>query len=212
MSFDEIEWKMAVRPEEHEEKGCIKSVIKDDFFPDLEIQGVTPRWYYKKIYHGSDEYSRRILRSKKGYDESEYFRSFVENCIDRFDQDMGFSSVDLITLIPNSNNKYYENIINVAKIVSSRLGKRFIPLFDREPGQRTGNHREDRYKDLHGKFKIKNQEQIKGGKILLIDDIRTSGISILECSEVLLTAGAKEIISLSLGTNTSNEPQQEGGV
>ena len=60
-----------------------------------------------------------------------------------------------------------------------------------------------------GKFKIINQDQIKGKKILLIDDIRTSGISILECADILLKEGAKEVISLSLGTNTSNEPPKE---
>jgi hypothetical protein len=198
--------KTIVRPEEHEEKGCIRSTIKDDFYPDLKIQAVTPRWYYKKMYHGRDEYSRKILQSKKGTDESEYFKSYVEKCIESFDGEMGFSSVDLVTLIPNSDGKYYKNIIEIVKFVSSKFNKTSSPVFNRQPGQRTGPRRENRYKDIHGKFKIIDQDQIKGKKILLIDDIRTSGISILECADILLKAGAKEIISLSLGTNTSNEP------
>jgi len=198
-----------VRPEEHEEKGCIRSAIKDDFYPGLKIQAVTPRWYYKKTYHERDEYSRKILQSKKGIDESEYFKSYTEKCIVAFDEEMGFSSVDLVTLIPNSDCKYYRTITEIVKFVSSKLNKKSHLVFNREHGQRTGSHREDRYKDLHGKFKIINQDQIKGKKILLIDDIRTSGISILECADILLKEGAKEVISLSLGTNTSNEPPKE---
>jgi len=198
--------KTIVRPEEHEQKGCVRSIIKDDFYPDLKIQAVTPRWYYKKAYHEKDEYSRKILLSKKGIDESEYFKSYVDKCIVAFDEEMGFSSVDLVTLIPNSDGKYYKNITEIVKFVSSKLGKTSHPVFNREPGQRTGSHREDRYKDLHGKFKIINPDKIKEKKILLIDDIRTSGISILECADILMKEGAKEVISLSLGTNTSNEP------
>ena len=198
--------KTIVRPEEHEQKGCVRSNIKDDFYPGLSIQAVTPRWYYKKAYHERDEYSRKILLSKKGIDESEYFKNYVEKCVTAFNEEMGFSSVDLVTLIPNSDGKYYKNILEIVKFVSTKLGKTSQPVFSREPGQRTGSHRGDRYKDLHGKFKIINQDQIKWKKILLIDDIRTSGISILECADILLNGGAKEIISLSLGTNISNEP------
>lgn len=198
--------KMIVRPEEREKEGCIRSTIKDDFYPGLNIRAVTPRWYYKKSYHERDEYSRKILQSKKGCDNSEYFKSYVEQCIIAFDKEMGFSSVDLVTLIPNSDGKYYQNMTEIVKFVSSKLNKKSSQVFNREPGQRTGSHRENRFKDLHGKFKLINGDQIEGKKILLIDDIRTSGLSILECASILLKYGAKEVISLSLGTHTSNEP------
>ena len=117
MNLDEIEWKIAIRPEEHEEKGCVRAIIKDDLYPSLEVQALTPRFYYHKKYHSQDNYSQMVLYTKEsGKDESEYFRSFVEDCINAFKDELQLNKVDIISLIPNGNNKYYSNIIGVAKI------------------------------------------------------------------------------------------------
>jgi predicted amidophosphoribosyltransferase len=208
---DLAELKVAVRPVEHEENDCIKSILQEDFYPDLKVSAVSPRWYYKQIYHESDEFSKRIIRLKKCKDETKYFEPYVKNCIDKFKSVMGFSEVELVSAIPNSNNKYYGTIINLLKIVGIKLSVDSKFVLDRKPGRRTGHHREDRFNDLHGKFKVKSGIDVENKKILLIDDVRASGMSILECSSVLLKAGAKEIISLSLGTNTSKEPPKKEG-
>ena len=76
------------------------------------------------------------------------------------------------------------------------------------PGRRKGNHRENRFQDLHEKFSIIDKKIICNKEILLFDDVRTSGISILECSDVLLKAGAKNVVSLTLGTHTSSAPMK----
>ncbi len=198
------------RPNEIESKGCIRFTIRDDYYPGLIIQGASPRWYYNKPHHGKDEYSKRLLNIKRNVDETAYFKPHIETCIEAFDDELGFSSADVISLIPNSNNEYYVNMRKIAIWISAKFNKRSFPTLRRKPGRRDGNSRENRYKDVHGKFEVIKRDDIIGKKILLIDDIRASGISILECSDVLLKSGTREIISLTLGTNTSKEPPKHG--
>jgi len=208
MNFDEIEWKIAIRPEEYEDKGCVRAILKDDLYPSLEVQTVTPRFYYHKKYHPQDKYSQIILYTKESCkDESEYFKPFVLDCVNKFKEDLKLNTVDIISLIPNGNNKYYPNIISVAKIISTLLSKPVSVIFDREDTQKNFQRdRQNRYNNLHGKFKLK-EVNVSGKTILIIDDIRTTGISILECARVLKENNALNIISFALGTNSSNEPK-----
>jgi predicted amidophosphoribosyltransferase len=208
-----IEWKIAVRPEEHQEKGCVRSIIKDDLYPDLEVQAITPRFYYHKKYHSQDEYSKILLQTKETCkDESTYFKPFILDCLNKFKNDLRLEQIDVISLIPNGNNKYYPNIIGVAEIISHELGKPIKVLFDRQPVQKSVERgRQNRYHDLHGKFTLKLND-LSGKTILLIDDIRSSGISVLECAEVLKKAGVLAVVSFALGTNNSNSPIIKGDV
>jgi len=207
-----IDWeeiKILVRPEEIEEQGCIRSKIKDDYYPDLEIEGITPRYYYHKQYRDKDEYTNRILLTKEtGEDHSAYFKPFVEDCISKFKDSMKLNTVDIITLIPNGNNKYYKTMMEVAGTISELLGKPRTILLRRQTTEKHKDRsRKSRFEAVHGHFSVDNVELVKGKTIFLIDDVRTSGMSALECSDVLKKAGATRVVTFALGTNTGDPPK-----
>jgi len=52
---------------------------------------------------------------------------------------------------------------------------------------------EARKENIKGAFLIKNEEKIKGKKILLIDDVYTTGSTLEESSRILKKAGAREV-------------------
>jgi len=54
----------------------------------------------------------------------------------------------------------------------------------------------ERRKNVLGVFSVKLPEKIQGRKILLIDDVYTTGTTMEEAAKVLKTAGAKEIIGV----------------
>ncbi len=56
--------------------------------------------------------------------------------------------------------------------------------------------RKKRLENLNDAFHIKNPEVIKGKKILLIDDIITTGTTLSICASVLKKAGAEEVRAL----------------
>ena len=58
--------------------------------------------------------------------------------------------------------------------------------------------KEQRKLNIKNVFKIKKAEEIKNKKIILFDDIYTTGSTVNECSKVLKQAGAKEITVLTL--------------
>jgi len=59
-----------------------------------------------------------------------------------------------------------------------------------------GAKREDRLAQLSGSFAVKNHRRISGRRILLIDDVLTTGGTLIAASKVLKAAGAKEVNAL----------------
>lgn len=57
---------------------------------------------------------------------------------------------------------------------------------------------EERRKNISGSFSCKNQEKILEKKILLIDDIYTTGSTMKESAKVLKKSGAKKIIGITI--------------
>lgn len=55
---------------------------------------------------------------------------------------------------------------------------------------------EERKKNVLGAFLVKNKNGIKGRRILLVDDIYTTGSTMEECARVLKIAGAKQVIGI----------------
>ncbi|MCF6292064.1 MAG: ComF family protein [Robiginitomaculum sp.] len=58
----------------------------------------------------------------------------------------------------------------------------------------------NRQKNVKGAFRVPDKylEQIKGQRIILIDDVRTSGATLEACAKTLLLAGAKQIDAITL--------------
>ena len=51
----------------------------------------------------------------------------------------------------------------------------------------------ERKSNLKGAYVIKNETEIKNKKILILDDVYTTGSTAKECSKLLKSAGAKQI-------------------
>jgi len=58
----------------------------------------------------------------------------------------------------------------------------------------TGYTREQRRTNLHGAFKVPDKARIKGHKVILVDDVLTTGATADECARVLRRAGAEQVL------------------
>ncbi|MBE6452925.1 MAG: ComF family protein [Alphaproteobacteria bacterium] len=56
-----------------------------------------------------------------------------------------------------------------------------------------------RQKNVHNVFSVKNPIAIKGKRVLLVDDVLTTGATLRECAKTLKSAGAKSVDTLTLG-------------
>ena len=55
-----------------------------------------------------------------------------------------------------------------------------------------------RYSNLRNTFKINKKLDIRGKRILLVDDVLTTGTTIKECAKALLVSKPKEIAAFTL--------------
>ncbi|MCF8024084.1 MAG: ComF family protein [Desulfobacteraceae bacterium] len=62
----------------------------------------------------------------------------------------------------------------------------------------TGLDRRQRIKNMKNAFEVKSPERVAGKKLLLVDDVYTTGSTVEECARVLDKAGAAEVYVLTL--------------
>ena len=67
----------------------------------------------------------------------------------------------------------------------------------RHTSPQTGLDGAARRKNLHGAFIVPNNSALMGKKVVLVDDVYTTGSTANECSKALLAAGAKEVCILT---------------
>lgn len=85
----------------------------------------------------------------------------------------------------------------LAKRVAMISGLREIKALRRlDQTRQLGSKREDRLAQLTGSFAVKNPLSIHGRKILLIDDVITTGGTLIAAAKILRAAGAKSVDAL----------------
>ena len=74
----------------------------------------------------------------------------------------------------------------------------FVLLRRRETPPQTQLTEEERQKNMRGAFMLNPDKSIEDKRILLIDDVYTSGATVNECSRALRRGGAPEVYVLTL--------------
>ena len=117
------------------------------------------------------------------------------------------SDFDLVIPIPLARKRLLFRGFNQSEVLAKKITQNFSwPLGQnivsrqnsRQP--QVGLRKKDRLANVRGIFKIKYpaSEFLPGKKILLVDDVVTTGATLDECAKVLTQAGAKEIWALVL--------------
>ena len=102
--------------------------------------------------------------------------------------------------IPLSRKKLKERGFNQAQEIAKELSLSLkIPLLSdvllkiKETSAQVELQGKDRQENIKGVFVCQKPDLIKSKKIILIDDVFTTGATMEECARVLKTAGAKEV-------------------
>ena len=109
----------------------------------------------------------------------------------------------LIVPVPLSKNKLRHRGYNQAELIAKELSDnvRADILFKKfhTKSQVEVKNKEERLANIVGSFEIKNPETIKGKKIILIDDVLTTGATMREAKKVLKQVGAKKVVGVVVG-------------
>ncbi|MCX5751479.1 MAG: ComF family protein [Candidatus Saganbacteria bacterium] len=114
------------------------------------------------------------------------------------------NAIDIITAVPLAQKRFKERGFNQAALLAKNIGDDLnIPyqktiLRTKETLPQFKLKREERIKNLDRAFQIITPALVKDKKILLVDDIYTTGTTLGECGKVLAVAGTKQITGLTL--------------
>ncbi|MFR3304920.1 MAG: ComF family protein [Faecalibacterium prausnitzii] len=81
-----------------------------------------------------------------------------------------------------------------------------IPLYPKALGRtRAKRHQaglpfEQRLANVAGAFRVTDTELVEGRKVLLVDDVITTGATAAACTQALLAAGAESVFAIALAT------------
>ena len=113
---------------------------------------------------------------------------------------------DILVPVPLHKKRLQERGYNQSALLAGALAvKTGIPVKDcmcrvRNTPHQTGMNREQRLHNLHGAFAVKSNTDIKGKRVIVVDDVFTTGTTIRQCAETLYKAGAVEILGATLAS------------
>lgn len=156
---------------------------------------------WSPLYY-SDTVRDSLLRFKfgglKAYAAA--YGDFLAKCIDE-----NGISCDSISWTPVSRARLrrrgYDQARLLAEHVSAKTGIPCEPLLRKRrnnPAQSSMENAEKRRENVKGVYELIPGAKPQGKRLLLVDDIVTSGATLSECAHVLRAAGAKEVSALTL--------------
>lgn len=182
------------------EKSCIKCGVNlqdlsmvCDFCKDK-------KWEFKRAVacFDFDDFTRQIIHKFK-YGNAEYLSTvlakFMVEKIEEFEFDF-----DLILYVPMSNKRKNIRGYNQGKLLADEIAKIVgKPVLDdvlfkigKTKNQASLGYNE-RLKNLRDSFVVANKELIKNKRVLLVDDVFTTGATVEEVSRILKIAKVKEV-------------------
>lgn len=122
--------------------------------------------------------------------------------------------VDLITWVPISAKRLKKRGFDQCQLLAEALSREVnipaVPLLkklrDNPPQSGIVGHAH-RKANVLGVYQVMNTQQLQEKRILLLDDILTTGATAGECARVLLTAGAQEV---HLGVVAASKQERTG--
>ena len=122
------------------------------------------------------------------------------------DQLPALDSIDLIMPVPLHTGRLREREFNQSLLLADRIGHHLclpvscVNLIRTVPSPaQTTLPRKERLKNLREAFAVTRPESIAGKRILLIDDVFTTGATVNECAKTLRKAGSSDVFALTLG-------------
>ena len=166
----------------------------------------TGLWYYKENVRTS------ILRYKF-YHHRSYAAAYGRLLAMKLQKE-GWEDTDLITWIPiaalRKFRRGYDQVELFARVTARELGQELVPTLKKirnTKPQSTLGDVSHRRANVLGAYRVPDPDLVKDKRILLLDDILTTGATASECARMLLTAGAKEVKLATIAVANHENPR-----
>lgn len=131
-----------------------------------------------------------------------YYRTLAELLVKEIKLRALEKEIDLIVSIPlhrmKENTRGYNQSRLIAKYISKAIklpDKSSLVYKKRYTESQSRLSKDERMKNVEGAFALSKKSTFSGKRVLLIDDILTTGSTLNECSKILKEAGAVSVIA-----------------
>ncbi len=111
------------------------------------------------------------------------------------------TDIDIITYVPTDSRRVRERGFDHARILAHTIAARekipVVPLLLRTHNtHQVGSSRQKRLEQASNSYRSRNVLHTRGKRVLLIDDVLTTGATLSACAKILKTSGAKSVRGL----------------
>lgn len=168
--------------------------------------------YFNKVY-SPIEYKGIIKDAiyKYKYKNNAYMYKLFGRLLMNYLNDFKLNDIDVIVPVPLHRSKLRTRGFNQAALISKYISRNLNINIEnnnliRQKKTLIQNklNKYERIENIKDAFKVKCSEKFKDKKILLIDDIYTTGATVNECSRILLRSGAEEVNILTIANVIHN--------
>ncbi len=183
------------KPLEHEEQEYCSDCERKSYHYD--------RGYAVWVYN---EDMRHSIADFKYHSKKENAKFYIHEMLCRYGDKIGALSVDAVIPVPVHRSKYRERGYNQAEILAKGIGRELeLPVFPKlltrtkktMPQKKLSD--KERLQNLSEAFRYNERYALQPiRKVLLVDDIYTTGSTIEACTNVLKSKGVEEVYFLVL--------------
>lgn len=158
----------------------------------MRYDGITAPFYYE------DGIADGIARLKFGGRDFMAYH-FAKDMAEVIEADFGDINFDYITFVPISSFQKRHRDYNQSELLATELSKLLsLPvnnvlqkIFDNDIQHESSQHR--RKGNVLGVYDVRENTDVSGKTILLVDDIKTTGATLNECAKILKIRGAEKV-------------------
>lgn len=171
-----------------------------------KIENKLNKYFEKHAYIFKYENKIRKLIIDCKFNDKAYLREvFVKFLLKNEKICRFFETYDIITAVPIHKKRKRTRGYNQSELIASKIAKEYKGLKYENILEKQKNNvmqssltKKERIENAKNVYKAINKEKINNKKIILIDDIYTTGSTVNECSKVLKENGAKEIVVITI--------------
>ena len=185
---------------------CKKCAIKMRKY-EINLINKHKKMYFNESMHifKYDEIIRQKLIEYKFQDKAYMYKTFAKIIL-KNKKVCGFlEKYDIIIPVPIHKKRRLKRGYNQTELIAKEICENInlelktdILIKQRNIKAQSELNRNERKENIKNAFKVKNADKIIDKKILLFDDIYTTGSTVNECSQILGKAGAKQIGVLTI--------------
>lgn len=181
---------------------CKKCEIELNNIEKIKIDKYTNKNFRKHLYIFKYEGIIKEILIKFKFNEKPYiYKAFVKFIIKNKKICRFLKSYDIIIPVPIHYSRKVTRGYNQSALIAKQIAKYLnnIKYEDKVLLKKVNNkpqstkNREERKSNVVGAYYTKNEYKIYNKKVLLLDDIYTTGSTVNECCKMLKKAGAKEV-------------------